>query len=66
MIKCNLDKILTERGITKYALAKATGISAHALKKLCDNDTVSISFEILSKLCIYLEIKVGDILENIE
>lgn len=66
MIECNLDKIIIEKGISKYALAKNTGISAHAIKNLCENKTISISFDTLTKLCDYLNVSVGDILENIK
>lgn len=66
MIKCNLNEILKSKKITKYALAKNTGISAHAIKKLADNQTNSISFENLTKICTKLDISVGDLLVNIK
>ncbi|RMC95185.1 XRE family transcriptional regulator [Clostridium autoethanogenum] len=66
MIKCNLNEILESKKITKYALAKNTGISAHAIKKLADNQTNSISFENLTKICTELDIPVGDLLVNVK
>lgn len=66
MIVCNLKQILKNKGITQYAIAKSTGISAHAIKNLAENKTISITFETLSKLCTELHISVGELLTNID
>ncbi|WPC42919.1 helix-turn-helix transcriptional regulator [Clostridium sp. JS66] len=66
MIKCNLNKYLESRKLTKYWLSKATGISTNALSNLANGRTHSISFDMLSKICTKLDCQIGDILENVK
>ncbi|NMM65467.1 helix-turn-helix transcriptional regulator [Clostridium sp. P21] len=66
MIKCNLNKILEDKKVSKYKLAKNTGIAYNAIKKLGAGDTISITFENLTKICNELDITVGELLENVK
>ncbi|MEY8389949.1 helix-turn-helix transcriptional regulator [Lachnospiraceae bacterium 45-W7] len=57
-----LSELLENRGISQNKLAKDTGISTTTLRNLNHNRTTRISFDILEKLCIYLDCSVNDIL----
>ncbi|MCI9122696.1 MAG: helix-turn-helix transcriptional regulator [Eubacterium sp.] len=57
-----LNNILDKKGISQNQLAKDTGISTSTLRNLNHNRTSRISFDILDKLCVYLECGVDEIL----
>ena len=60
----NIDNILQSKNKTRYWLSNQTGITYHAIKKLCDNNTRSIQFDMLERLCETLECEPGDILKK--
>lgn len=62
-MKIHIDKLLKEKGKTRYWLANETGIYYHNLVKLCDGKTSSIGFELMEKICIALECNLQDIFE---
>ena len=57
-----IDQILEQQGKTVYWLAKNTGISNNNLAKLVKNDTESIRFDILEKICDALQVEIEDVL----
>ena len=57
-----LDQMLDSRGVSQNQLAKDTGISTSTLRNLNHNRTTRISFDVLEKICLYLNCGVGDIL----
>ncbi|MCI8484120.1 MAG: helix-turn-helix transcriptional regulator [Lachnospiraceae bacterium] len=57
-----LNQVLDEKGISQNRLAKDTGISITTLRNLNHNRTTRISFDILEKICFYLDCGVEDIL----
>lgn len=59
-----IDSILAEKNKTRYWLSKKTDISPNNIAKLCNNNTKSISFEIIDKLCSVLDCTPNDIFEN--
>lgn len=61
-MKIMLNQILDEKGISQNKLAKDTGISTTTLRNLNHNRTTRISFDILEKICLYLNCGVEDIL----
>lgn len=61
-MKVMLNEILEGKGISQNQMAKDTGISASTLRNLNHNRTTRISFEILEKICIYLDCGVEDVL----
>lgn len=63
MIKVNIDRILEEQGKTMYWLAQVTNLTYPTIYKLVANDTKSISFDTLYKICIALNCKIEDILK---
>lgn len=61
-MKVMLNQLLDDKGISQSRMAKDTGISASALRNLNHNRTTRISFDILEKICAYLDCGVEDIL----
>lgn len=61
-MKITLNQILDERKISQNQLAKDTGISTTTLRNLNHNRTTRISFDVLEKICSYLNCSVEDIL----
>ncbi len=61
-MKIMLNEILDRKGISQNKMAKDTGISITTLRNLNHNRTTRISFDILEKICIYLDCGVEDIL----
>ncbi len=61
-MKIMLDHLLDSRGISQNQLAKDTGISVSTLRNLNHNRTSRISFDVLEKLCIFLDCGVEDVL----
>ena len=57
----NIDKILENRGKTRYWLSKETGITYQNIKKLADNKTNSIKFELIENICNVLECTPNDL-----
>ena len=61
-MKVMLNQLLDGKGISQNQMAKDTGISVTTLRNLNHNRTSRISFDILEKICIYLDCGVEDIL----
>ena len=64
VIQVNLDRLLEKRKKTLYRLSKDTGISYNALHRLQAGKAKQISFDVLDRICEYLECKAGDLLER--
>ena len=63
MIKVKLDIILDDMERNVNWLSKKTGIANSTLYKLNNNETKSISFDTIEKICKTLNIKVQDLIE---
>ncbi len=61
-MKVALNEILESKGISQNQMAKDTGISTSTLRNLNHNRTTRISFDVLEKICIYLNCGVEDLL----
>ncbi|WP_219670792.1 helix-turn-helix domain-containing protein [Clostridioides difficile] len=55
-------ELLDKKGKTRYWLAKEIGIKQQSLNKIASNETVSIRFDILEKICTTLECTPNDVL----
>lgn len=62
-MKVILQDTLNKKGISQYKLAKLTGIAASTINKLCKNQTTSIDFNTLQKICDALKCGTSDILQ---
>lgn len=66
MVKLTLDKILEAKGITRYQLAKITGIKYQTIDNYYKNKVVRYDSYILSKICEALKCEISDILTFIQ
>ena len=62
MMTFKIDDILAERNSSRYQLAKQTGISEGALGRICRNETSSIEFSTIEKICKALSCTPNDII----
>jgi putative transcriptional regulator len=62
MITLKLDKLLTERNLTAYALAKKTGLHQSVISKIRRNESQALRLDVLGRLCVALECKPGDLI----
>lgn len=63
MIIVNIDKLLEDQERSISWLARKTGLTYSSLHALVNNETKSISFDTLEKVCIALDVSISDILE---
>ena len=63
MIVCNLPVLLAERRMKVADVARATGMSKTTLHKLYNGQSTRIDFETIEKLCLLLNVEVGDLLK---
>lgn len=63
MIINRFPVILAEKRLRVADVVRATGMSKTTLHKLYNDDSSRIDFETLDKLCRFLEVQVGDLLE---
>lgn len=61
-MRFKIDEILKTRKTSRYQLAKQTGISENALGKICRNETSSIEFNTIEKICKALNCTPNDII----
>ena len=62
MIISNLAVLLAERKLKVADLVRSTGINKSTLYKLYNDESVRIDFETIDKICIALDVGVGDLL----
>ena len=65
MIRLTLDKYLDDHKISRYDLAKRTGIEYHIIDKYYKNKVVRYDSYLLDKICTALDCGVDDIMEII-
>lgn len=66
MVRLRILDILEEQGHTKYWLYKQMDLSYQNFNKIVTNQTSSIRFENLEKLCKILGCSIGDLFEMID
>lgn len=62
MVKITLDTALEKQNITRYELAKRTGIRYHIIDNYYKNRVVRYDSYVLNKICIALNCKIEDII----
>ena len=63
MIRLTLDRYLDENGITRYELAKRTGIQFQVIDNYYKNKIVRYDSYVLDKICEATGCKISDIIE---
>ena len=66
MIQITLDKVLASQGISRYELAKRTGIQYQIIDKYYKNRVKRYDSFVLERICIALDCEVSDILKFIK
>lgn len=62
MIRLTIDKYLDSHGITRYELAKRTGIRFQIIDNYYKNKVVRYDSEILNKICAALSCDISDLI----
>ncbi|MBO5122104.1 MAG: helix-turn-helix transcriptional regulator [Oscillospiraceae bacterium] len=63
MICVCLERTLTKAGMTRYELAKKTGISYPIIDKYYKNKVTRYDRNVLTRICLVLHCDIADILE---
>ncbi len=63
MIRITLDSVLDNQNISRYELAKRTGIRYHIIDNYYKNKVVRYDSFILNKICTALDCRIEDIIE---
>ncbi len=61
----HIDRLLQERGLSKNAVCKALDIPRTNFNRYCRNDFQRLDALFVCKLCHYLDIEVGDLIEYV-
>ncbi len=62
MVKCHLSKLLGEKRLKISDVARDTGINRGTITRLYHETAVRVEFDVLDKLCAYLECDIGELL----
>lgn len=63
MIRCKLKDILDERGESIRSIAKGINYRFETVRMLYNNSVIYYNRDLLDRLCTYLEVEIGDLLE---
>ena len=63
MVKLTLDKALKKQNITRYELAKRTGVRYQTVDKYYKNKVYRYDGDVLDRICMALDCEIKDILE---
>lgn len=66
MIRLCLDKVLTARSVSRYELAKRTGIQYQIIDNYYKNKVVRYDSYVLDRICMALDCDIGEIMEYIK
>jgi putative transcriptional regulator len=62
-IRTRIKVLIAERDLTQEKLAQGSGVAFGTINRLSQNKIKGVSFDVLEKLCNYLECELSDILE---
>lgn len=62
-VRLNIEQILTERGISKNQICKELDIPRSNFNRYCRSDVQRIDVGLVCKLCWYLDISIGELIE---
>ena len=63
MVQLTIDQCLEKRGMTRYELAKRTGVKFQTIDRYYKNRVVRYDSYILDRICAVLECDLSDILK---
>lgn len=62
-LRLNIEKVLRERGISKNQVCKELDIPRSNFNRYCRGDVQRIDVGLVCKLCWYLDVSVGELIE---
>ncbi|MDJ0737312.1 MAG: helix-turn-helix transcriptional regulator [Nostocaceae cyanobacterium] len=62
-IRCRLQDLIDVHGLTRSALAQATGLTNAAIRGLCDNSAKRYDVDTLAVLCDFFGCGMGELFE---
>ena len=65
-IRLYLDKILEEKNISRYALAKATGTQYQIIDNYYKNRVERYDKDLILRMCLYLQCEPGDLIKIVD
>ena len=66
MIRLKIDKYIDKKGITRYELAKRTGIRFQIIDNYYKNKVVRYDSDVLNRICVALECDISDLIEYVK
>lgn len=66
MIKCHLSRLMGERKLKIADVSNETGINRGTITRLYHETAVRVEFEVVEKLCRYLDCEIKDFLEIVD
>jgi len=63
MIKCHLSRLMGEKKLKIADVSRDTGINRGTITRLYQETAVRVDFEVLEKLCLYLDCEIEELLE---
>ena len=63
MVRLCLDNLLADRGISRYELAKRTGVTYPTIDSYYKNKVLRYDSEVLLKICLALGCEIGDLVQ---
>ncbi|WP_414546384.1 helix-turn-helix domain-containing protein [Nostoc sp. CCY0012] len=62
-LRCKLQDLIDEHGLTRTAVTEATGLTAGAIRGLCENNTKRYDADTITALCVYFDCQISDLFE---
>lgn len=66
MIKCHLSRMLGEKKLKIADVSRETGVNRGTITRLYQETAIRVEFDVLEKLCRYLECEIGELLEIVD
>lgn len=63
MIKCHLSRLMGERKLKIADVARETGLHRNTITLLYDETATRVDLEAVERICLFLEVGVGDLFE---
>lgn len=63
MVKCNLSRIMGEQKLKISDVSKDTGINRGTVTRLYQETAIRVEFEVLERLCRYLNCDIAELIE---
>lgn len=65
MIELRLEQLLSDRGMTAYALAKEAGLHQSVISKLRHNEARALRLDVLDRVCAALNCEPGELIVRV-